>query len=172
MTAATRIDRTLVAAVAVLLTTLATLNRGVGPETAVAGFVIVTLILISKEDLGRRVIPNRIVLPAWGIVLVFNTAIHPGRWVEWLVSGLAAAGFFLILALISPAGLGMGDVKLVGFLGAALGQDVLTAVLLGSTGAALVAVALLAREGSAARRRTMPLGPFLAAGAIAVLLFL
>jgi leader peptidase (prepilin peptidase) / N-methyltransferase len=172
VTTAARIDRSLLAALAVLLTILATLNRGVGPETAVAGFVIVTLILISREDLGRRVIPNGIVLPAWGVVLLSNTAIHPDRWVEWLVSGLAAAGFFLIFALVSPAGLGMGDVKLVGFLGAALGHDVLPAMLLGTTGAAFVALAMLVREGSAARRRTMPLGPFLAAGAIAVLLFL
>jgi leader peptidase (prepilin peptidase) / N-methyltransferase len=143
----------------------------IGPGTAIAAFVVVVLIVISKEDLERRLIPNRIVLPAWGIVFLANTAAYPGRWLEWLASSVAAASFFLVFAIVSPTGLGMGDVKLAGFLGAALGRDVVTAILLGTIAAAVLGITVLVRRGLSARKTTIPLGPFLAAGAIAVLLF-
>ena len=40
-----------------------------------------------------------------------QTLRDPG--VEWLLAALAAGGFFLVLALIYPAGLGMGDVVMM-----------------------------------------------------------
>jgi leader peptidase (prepilin peptidase) / N-methyltransferase len=166
------LDRRLLVATTVSLISFAGLRNGFGVETIVTGVVIVALVRISHEDLLRRRIPNLIVLPAWALVLALNSAIQPDRWLEWLVSGFGAAAFFLIFALLSPSGLGMGDVKLAGFLGAALGQEVVTAILLASVGSALLAIAILAREGPKGRRTTFALGPFLAAGAIAVLLFL
>jgi leader peptidase (prepilin peptidase)/N-methyltransferase len=66
----------------------------------------------------------------------------------------------------------MGDVKLALLIGAALGWSVVTALFLGTLAAGLVAAVILARKGSAARKRAIPLGPFLAAGALVVLLFL
>jgi leader peptidase (prepilin peptidase)/N-methyltransferase len=74
--------------------------------------------------------------------------------------------------LVYRGGLGMGDVKLVAFIGAALGENVVAALVIGTLLSAVVAGAILFREGSAARKRAIPLGPFLAAGAIIVLLFL
>jgi len=63
-------------------------------------------------------------------------------------------------------------VKLTLLVGAALGGSVLPGLILGSLAACGAGLVLLVREGPAARRRTLPLGPFLAFGAIATLLAL
>ena len=80
--------------------------------------------------------------------------------------------FGLLQSVIYPGGLGMGDVKLALLIGAALGWAVTAALLLGTIAAGVVAAIMLFKEGSSARKRAIPLGPFLAAGAIVVLLFL
>ena len=66
----------------------------------------------------------------------------------------------------------MGDVKLMLLLGAALGAAVLPALLLGVLAGGVAGVVVLVREGRGARRKAIPYGPFLAFGAIAVMLLL
>jgi leader peptidase (prepilin peptidase) / N-methyltransferase len=66
----------------------------------------------------------------------------------------------------------MGDVKLALLIGAALGWAVTAALLLGTVAAGVVAAIMLFKEGSSARKRAIPLGPFLAGAAIVVVLFL
>ena len=105
-------------------------------------------------------------------MLAAHLAIHPHHWLQWLVASFGAGLFFLVAQLAYPAGLGMGDVKLGLLLGAALGWSVLAALLLGTIAAGLVSAGLLFARGAEARKQSIPLGPFLAAGAIVVLLFL
>ena len=157
---------------AAFLSLLGIIRYGVRAETPVVVFVIFTLVVISKHDLERHIIPNRIVLPAWLAVLAAHLAIHPHHWAEWLVASFGAALFFLVVQLAYPAGLGMGDVKLALLIGAALGWSVLSALLLGTVAAGLVSAGLLFARGAEARKQAIPLGPFLAAGALVVLLFL
>jgi len=157
---------------AAFLSSLGAIRYGVHAETLVVIFVICTLVVISRHDLERRIIPNRIVLPAWIAVLLAHLALHPHHWVEWLIGSFGAALFFLAFALAYPAGLGMGDVKLALFIGAALGYAVVSGLLLGTLAAGLIGAILLFKEGSSARKRGIPLGPFLAGGAIVVLLLL
>jgi len=75
----------------------------------------------------------------------------------------------MIPQLLGRAWMGMGDVKLALLLGATLGWDVLGAVLIGLLLTFPVAVAVLLRSGIAARKTTIPLGPFLALGALIVI---
>jgi leader peptidase (prepilin peptidase) / N-methyltransferase len=66
-------------------------------------------------------------------------------------------------------GMGMGDVKLALFLGAALGRTAPVALMVGML-AALVPVAFLfATHGRAARKMAIPFGPFLALGGVVAL---
>jgi prepilin signal peptidase PulO-like enzyme (type II secretory pathway) len=157
---------------AAFLSLLGAIRYGVHPETVVVIVVICALVVISRHDLERRIIPNRIVVPAWIAVLLAHLALHPHHWVEWLVSSFGAGLFFLAVVLAYPGGMGMGDAKLALLIGAALGYAVVTALLLGTVAAGLVAAVMLFREGSTARKRAIPLGPFLASAAILVLLFL
>ena len=159
-------------AVAGFLSILAAIRYGIHAETLVMIFFICVLVAISRVDLERRIIPNRLVVPAWIAVLLAHLAIHPGHWLEWLVASFGAGVFFLVVALVNPGGLGMGDVKLALLIGAALGWAVTAALLLGTIAAGVVAAIMLFKEGSSARKRAIPLGPFLAGAAIVVVLFL
>jgi leader peptidase (prepilin peptidase) / N-methyltransferase len=159
-------------ALAAFLSLLGAIRYGVHGETLVVIFVICTLVVISRHDLERRIIPNRIVVPAWIAILLAHLALHPHHWIEWLVASFGAALFFLAVQLAYPAGLGMGDVKLALLIGAALGYAVVSALVLGTVAAGVVAAVMLFKEGSSARKRAIPLGPFLAGGALVVLLLL
>ena len=158
--------------VAAFLSLLGAIRYGMHAETLVVVFVIAVLVVISRHDLERHIIPNRIVVPAWIIVLLAQVTIYPHRWLEWTLGSLGAGLFFLVVLLAYPAGLGMGDVKLALLIGAALGWAVVAALFLGTLAAGIVSLGLLIAYGSSARKRAIPLGPFLAGGAIVVLLFL
>ncbi|HWO46530.1 MAG TPA: A24 family peptidase, partial [Solirubrobacterales bacterium] len=67
-------------------------------------------------------------------------------------------------------GMGMGDVKLAAVMGLFLGRDVAPAILVALLAGSIVGLVMIAREGSAARKRAIPFGPFLALGGIVGLL--
>jgi leader peptidase (prepilin peptidase) / N-methyltransferase len=136
-------------------------------HAAVAAVFCAALVAVSVTDLERRIIPNRIVLPAAAVVLVAQTALTQSP--EWALAALGASGFLLLAALAYPAGMGMGDVKLALLLGAALGRDVPVAMMIGMVSALVPSVVLLVRHGSAGRKMGIPFGPFLALGGIVAL---
>ena len=163
------------AAVAALATVLAAacLLRSGGPAAGlIAAFACAVLVALAYVDAISHRLPNRIVLPAAAVVLAARLSTDPAHWRIWLGASLGAGGAFLVVALVFPAALGMGDAKLSFLLGAALGAGTLPAVLLGTAAAGLVGVLLVGRFGRAALTRPLPLGPFLAAGAIVLLLAL
>ena len=159
-------------ALAGFLALLGGIRYGVHAEALVVMSVIAVLVVISRHDLERHIIPNRIVVPAWIAVLLAQLVIEPHHRLDWILGSFGAGAFFLVVQLAYPAGLGMGDVKLALLIGAVLGRSVIAALLLGTLAAGVVSAALLLAHGSDARKRAIPLGPFLAAGAIVVLLFL
>ena len=140
---------------------------GVSVEALVDSLACAVLVAVTVTDLERHVVPNRIIVPALVVALVVQTVRDPS--IEWIVAALAAGGFFLIAALIYPAGLGMGDVKLVAFLGAWLGTPVIVAMIAGSFLAVIPAIFILATQGKAARKVGIPFAPFLAGGALIAL---
>jgi leader peptidase (prepilin peptidase)/N-methyltransferase len=141
-----------------------------GADGIVAAFAAVVLVVLAAIDAEQRRVPNSIVLPAAAAVLAARVAIDPGRSWVWLAAAFGAAFVFFVLAAIYPAGLGMGDVKLVLLIGATLGAAVLGGLLLGTLSAGIAGVAVIARHGQAARRRSLPYVPFLAFGTIVALL--
>jgi leader peptidase (prepilin peptidase)/N-methyltransferase len=142
---------------------------GLSAEAVVNALGCFVLVAVTVTDLERRIVPNRIVLPALVAALAVQTALDPS--VEWIVSSLAAGGFFLIAALVYPAGLGMGDVKLAAFLGAWLGAPVIVALFAGSLLAVIPAIVILVTQGKAGRKTGIPFAPFLAGGAVIALFF-
>jgi leader peptidase (prepilin peptidase)/N-methyltransferase len=133
-------------------------------DAAIAAFVCAVLVTISAIDLEHRIVPNRIVVPAAAIVLVAQTALHPS--VEWTIGAVGASGFLLLAALVHPAGMGMGDVKLALLMGAALGRVVPVALLVGMLAALVPSLVLFVRHGAGARKMGIPLAPFLAVGTV------
>jgi len=135
-------------------------------DALVAVFFVAVLVVVSVVDVRRRIIPNRIVLPAAAIVLAARTIVHPS--VVWLVAGAGAAAFLLVAAVVRPGGMGMGDVKLALLLGFATGGAVPLALAAGFLAAFLPSLVLLVRNGRGAS--AIPLAPFLGFGGAVVLL--
>lgn len=154
---------------AAALSGLAFARFGMEPRAFIAAFVAVVLVVLSAIDLDRRVIPNRIVLPSAAIVLAAQIAFYPDQAGEWVL-GAVGAGFVMSLpGLFAPGSVGVGDAKLSMLIGAALGADVAVAIMVGFISSLPVALTLVAMRGSAARKQHIPLGPFLAFGALVVL---
>jgi leader peptidase (prepilin peptidase) / N-methyltransferase len=149
---------------------LALLRLGFTAHGILAAAVLAVLTLLSAIDLRWRLLPNRIVLPTTAVVLAWQFAFFPSRSAEWVLAAAGGAAVLLLPSLMSPGAIGMGDVKLGALLGASLGAGVIAALMLGFLAVVPAAVVLLARHGAAARRATLPLGPFLAFGAAVVLL--
>ena len=138
-------------------------------EAVVAAFAGTVMVVLAAIDIERGIIPNRIVLPAAGIVLLAQIALFPDRTVEWVLAALISAFVFMIPQLLGRAWMGMGDAKLALLLGAALGRGALGAVLIAFVCVFPVALAVLVHDGITARRRTIPFGPFLSLGGLIVL---
>jgi leader peptidase (prepilin peptidase)/N-methyltransferase len=136
-------------------------------QGAAAAVFCVALVIVTAADLAYHLIPNRVVLPATAAVLPLMTLAEPSP--EWLVASVGAGGLLFVTALVYPAGMGMGDVKLALLMGAALGRGVVAALVLAVFMAALPALGLLLRHGSAGRKMALAFGPFLALGSIVVL---
>ena len=140
---------------------------GLTLEALVAAFFCFVLVAVSATDLEHRIIPNRIVVPAAAVVLAAQTALNPSP--EWALGALGAAGFLFVAALVYPAGMGMGDVKLALVMGAMLGRTVPVALMVGMVAALAPSLVLFARHGTRARKMGIPLGPFLALGSVVAL---
>ena len=136
-------------------------------DALVAVLFVAVLVVVSVVDVRRRIIPNRIVLPATVVVLAARTLVHPS--VVWIVAGAGAAAFLLAAAVARPGGMGMGDVKLALLLGVAVGKSVPIALVVALAAAAVPSAALLLRHGSRGRTMTLPFGPFLAVGGVVAL---
>ena len=127
--------------------------------------LVCTLIPLAIIDLEHRLLPNVIVGPAAVAGLLLSIAADPARWWTYPASALILAAAMLGLALIRPGGMGMGDVKMSGMLGAFLGPYAALAVFLGALVGAVTG-GLLMVAGKAQRRSALPFGTFMAIGGL------
>lgn len=127
---------------------------------------------IAVIDYRHKIIPNAITYPGFAISAGFILAgwalgapLDPAR----AAIGCALyGGGLLLIAIVVPRGMGIGDVKLCAWIGFVLGSLGLAyvgvaagaGILLGGIGG-IVALAL-----GVGRKKTIPFGPFLAAGAL------
>jgi leader peptidase (prepilin peptidase) / N-methyltransferase len=152
---------------------------GLGPELPAFLVFMTTLVILAAVDLEHRRIPNRILGPMAivAIVLLSIAAMVQGRPEILRRSAFGALAYFapmLLLGLVIPSSMGMGDIKLAGYLGLHLGwfsmQRVLTGAFLGFLIGAVIGVGLMA-AGKKGRKDYVPFGPSMALGAaIAVLM--
>jgi leader peptidase (prepilin peptidase) / N-methyltransferase len=138
----------------------------------VLGLVLVAVLVpLALIDLQTRLLPNVLTLPAAVLAVTLGVALDPAGEVERLIAGALTGSFFLLAALLQPAGMGMGDVKLAAVLGLFLGREVAVAVLVALVCGVAVGAVIIARKGYAAGRGTaIPFGPFLALGGVVAVL--
>ena len=136
-------------------------------------WIIYTGIVLSLIDLKYRILPDIITLP--GILIGFLiSCLNPEvGWLGSIIGILTGAGglFFISKAyeiIRKRTGMGMGDVKYLGFIGAVLGwKGVIFALLYASIIGSIVGVTwgIINKKGLST---AIPFGPFLAFGAFAV----
>ena len=95
------------------------LDFGLSAGAAISAVFCAVLVVVTVTDLERRVIPNRVVLPAAASCWPRGRLVHHSP--AWAIAAAAGSLFLLLAALAYPGGMGMGDVKLALLLGAALG---------------------------------------------------
>lgn len=145
-----------------------------------------TLLVISFIDIEYFIIPDVISLPASGIALLlaslntffplFSWPVVNSLW-QSLYGVLAGAGFLLLVAelffrLRGKIGLGLGDVKLLLFVGILFGPEAaLYCIFVGSFLGSIIGILLLLLGKLAIGKRfglgtPLPFGPYLALGAL------
>jgi leader peptidase (prepilin peptidase)/N-methyltransferase len=139
-------------------------------EVALGLVFVTTLATVTLTDLERRVIPNRVLLVAAVAGVAIAAVADPASLPERTIAALSAGGLLFAAALAYPRGMGLGDVKLAAVMGLFLGRDVGPALLVALLAGSLVGLAMIARDGAAARKRAIPFGPFLALGGVVGLL--
>lgn len=129
---------------------------------------------ITLIDLRELRIPNRILLPGLSITLVVMLSVslveqQISQFFLALLGGISSVAIFFCIHLVSPKGLGMGDVKFAGLIGAALSWISFPSGLLG-LGIAFVISACFSTFIFIFRnskfKRVIPFAPFMLLGLI------
>jgi len=143
--------------------------------TAVVLALFFTVLLaVSVIDLERKIIPNLIVYPAVpffaALLLVGGLGLGKGYLLAGAAVGfLAYGGGLILVSVLYPRGMGMGDGKLAALVGLVLGAlgvqlVAVAAILAFFLGGLAGAAAMVLRK--AGRKQAVPFGPFIAAGAL------
>ncbi len=136
---------------------------------------------LTLIDIDVHRLPDLIVLPSYPIafVLLLVPTVVTGEWgalLRGVLAGLALFVGYLVLALVSPGGggLGMGDVKLAGVLGLLLGwlgwSPAIVSVLAAFVIGGVIAVILLLMR-RASRSSHVAFGPSMILGAWVAAMF-
>ena len=148
-----------------LLFGLAAYEFGLSLALVSALVLISVLVALGGIDLEYRLLPNAIVVPAALVGFALSVAGDPARWWVYLVSAFGMAAGLFALALAYPGGMGMGDVKMGGMLGAFLVPYAALTVFLGAFLGSIVG-SLLVATGRIQRHSGLPFGAFLAVASV------
>ena len=141
---------------------------------AAACWLAACAVPLACADLAVQRLPDPLTGAAYAgtAVLLLAAAAVGGTWsalVRALLGGLALAGFYLLLMVISPSGMSLGDVKLAASLGTLLAwfgwRQLLAGGFAGFLLGGVFAGALLVSR-RAGRKQPIPFGPFMIAGAV------
>ncbi|WP_349627162.1 A24 family peptidase [Arthrobacter sp. C9C5] len=170
--------RTTAALAAAALCALLAWRFGASPELPAYIFLAVIGVQLARIDVIHHLLPNRLVIPLLGagILLLAGASVALGGWEKLaraLAGGVILFFFYFILALISPKGLGMGDVKLAAPLGLYLGYLGWTQLFyggaLGFVAGGLVSAALVFKN-RGNKPTEVAFGPSMLAAALIVIL--
>jgi leader peptidase (prepilin peptidase)/N-methyltransferase len=127
------------------------------------------LIVLFVTDLQHKILPDAITLP--GIVIGFASSFFlPPGWFSSLIGLIVGGGFLLMISeaylrFRGQEGLGMGDVKLLGMIGAFLGWKLVLLTLVFASFTGSLAGGAVIASGRGNMKYALPFGTFLAVGA-------
>ena len=146
-----------------------------GPTVEAGAFAVLfaSLVVVTAIDLELRLIPKRVVWPSFlgGAALLAAATVVIGRprlMVDSLAGSVGAFAVLFVIHLVSPRGMGFGDVRLAALLGLYLGwlgpAHVGLGIFLGFLFGGVAGVAALTLGRS--RKSALPFAPFLALGTV------
>jgi leader peptidase (prepilin peptidase)/N-methyltransferase len=152
---------------------LAALYQSRGPSVSFlfGTFHACVFLLVLITDLEHRLILNVVILPAIVVALVGSLLPGAPTPLSALVGGALGFGFFFVIALMRPGGMGAGDIKLAAFIGAVVGfPNVITALVIGIFAGGFVSLFLVITR-IRGLKSYIPYGPFLVFGGVLVAYF-
>jgi prepilin signal peptidase PulO-like enzyme (type II secretory pathway) len=144
------------------------------PELAAYCVLFAGLVGISVADLRVGLVPRTLLYPTLGLMTValVAAAAVAGDWTPLVHAAIGGAGAFAVffgLWWFVPRGIGFGDVRLAGLIGAGLGwlglADVYVGFLSGFVVGALMGTLKMLAQGTG-RKTRFPFAPALAVGAV------
>lgn len=162
-------------ACATLFALIAYVIRDPGRVILLAPFAAI-LLALTLIDLEHHRLPNSIVYPSIGVAAVLIVIVRlVGGSLDPVGSGigmLAFGGTFLLIALVSRGGMGIGDVKFAALIGLVIGAVDLPSVGVAAAAAIVLGglTAAVALTRGATRHSAIPFGPMLASGALIAVL--
>lgn len=150
---------------------LAYIRLGWQLESLVLAIEAWCFLAIAVIDLEHRRVLNRMLLPMVPLIAAVNFWTGTPSLPSALAGALVGFGLFLLLALVKPGSMGMGDVKLAGIIGFAVGLHGTVLALLISVYSAGLAALLILLYHRFRRGQTMAYAPYLVLGAWVALYF-
>lgn len=147
-------------------------------------FVFVSaMVVITFIDLDFQIIPDVITLPGIVIGVISSSFLLPDPFLDInstktivgftnsLIGLFLGGGLFYLIAIVSRGGMGGGDIKMMGMVGAFMGwKSILLVTFIGSLLGSIAGIFLILLKGKG-RKTRVPFGPFLALGSIITLFF-
>jgi leader peptidase (prepilin peptidase)/N-methyltransferase len=158
------------------LTGLAAWQFGFGPEALSAFILIWILIALTGIDIDTQLLPDSLTLALLWIGLAVNlfdtwTSLPSAVMGAMLGYGSLWSVYWVFKLVTGKEGMGYGDFKLLGALGAWFGwQTVPVIILLSSFAGALLGISILLLR-RLERDTPMPFGPYLAGAGLVILFF-
>ena len=143
---------------------------GLTPIAVVRVLFACALIVLFVTDLQHKILPNIITVPGIVVGFAFSLLLPPG-WRDSLIGIVVGGGTLFAIAeayyrVRGQDGLGMGDVKLLGMIGAFLGWKLVLLTLVFASFAGSLAGGALIASGRGNMKYALPFGTFLAVGAL------
>ncbi len=145
-------------------------------DAVTGAFLVSSCLALLAIDYDFQILPDGITLPGIAVGLALSFASVRRTPLEAALGAALGAGALFLLAftyekITGQEGMGLGDVKMLGMIGALLGPaGVVVTLLLGSISGSLVGLGLILARGGNAKTK-LPFGVFLALGAVAAWFF-
>lgn len=149
---------------------------GLTLEGLVYFIFISSLLVITFIDIDHKIIPDIITLPGIPIGLLASFVLPAMTFISSLVGLLVGGGSLLLVAWVyslitHKEGMGGGDIKLLGMIGAFLGwKGVIFTIFAASLTGTLVGIIVMLQKGKNLKF-AIPFGPFLSIGAMSYVFF-